>query len=371
MERFLIDALYILHNHNADRTPKLVKWPQYIDPSGKGRHFRLLLPNRITANIYTTPGFPLRYNTPDRLSVQLDGTLIWNGEVIFQVEPRNHIEGRQLWDTPTGPVCIFPPLDKADIAAVSTVLRKVVQDNESAGLVDYSAALMRRLKVARHLAKEKIERTQQRTRDQSLRDDREYEFNIGDRVWLAVPYKAASSDGPLNTKFLFKWAGPMRIISQDAHRFDLIETLADVGIITHLATAGRMRPHTDRRPVDSAEGAADLAGDDYAADLEKIKAAQVFLRKPSGLQTAIGINPKLRRRFEDDYDEKEDQNDLEYEIDFIVTHGIHRESKSYTYKVKYKGYSHAHDDWHLERDLQEGHRCRVLATPEDKIPRPP
>ncbi|KAJ3162210.1 hypothetical protein HK101_000760, partial [Irineochytrium annulatum] len=121
-------------------------------------------------------------------------------------------------------------------------------------------------------------------------------------------------------------------------------------VMTHLAARGRLRPYTERIPVDSAEDAAKLAGDDYDADLQKLKNAEVRTKRPN-TPIAHGINPQLRRQFEDEYDPEKEAEDPEFEIEKLLIHGFRSEENSSTYKVRYKHYSAQFDDWHLEKDL--------------------
>jgi len=367
MNEFKIEILYILHYRTEDRKKRPPRWPLYIESNGRCYH--LMLRSGSSVDVYVRPDTTFRFASESGLSLHPNGSIMYNGHDVFNPQSE-HVVGEPLWDLPTAPVLILPPNAEVTLvtSAVSRELRNTIRENPSLGIADYSAELLRKLQVAKALTKEQVTKEQDVVRERSQSQDRAYSFHVGQRVWLAVPYRAAAADKPQNTKFQFKWAGPMRVVTRFKDQYDLVETLPNSGIMTHLATSGRMRPYVNRIPADSAEDAALLANDDYKAELERWKIATVYRRRPSGMQIASGVNPELRRRFEDDFDDELEREDPEYEIEKIITHGFRDEDHCYTYKVHYKGYSAKFDDWHLESDLPRALVAEYWKTLEEHKP---
>ncbi|KAJ3087437.1 hypothetical protein HDU96_004500 [Phlyctochytrium bullatum] len=229
-------------------------------------------------------------------------------------------------------------------------LAKLLKANPTVGIADFAVELTNRLRIARGLAAENIRRTQEHMAEQSAENDREYDFKEGDRVWLAVPLRPATGE-LRNTKFLFKWAGPMRIVGREGEKFKLIEVIPGGSIIPRIANRGLMRPNTPRRPVDKAEKAAAEAADDYEQELEKwLKDFNVLYKRPPGREEASGVNKWFRQRFDEDYDPELDLEDPQYEIEKITKVRLDAGPVRY-YEVKFKGWNNTYNLWYKEHDL--------------------
>jgi hypothetical protein len=101
----------------------------------------------------------------------------------------------------------------------------------------------------------------------SMKTKEPYSFAIGDQIWLSRPLRTQKAktktkddddDASLIAKFMFRWAGPMQIVSKsdDQLQYVVVEELSNNAIIARVTDVNRLRPFTPAAPIDSAEKAA-------------------------------------------------------------------------------------------------------------------
>ncbi|KAJ3088168.1 hypothetical protein HDU96_004229, partial [Phlyctochytrium bullatum] len=349
MDRFNLDALYIVHDRlNDSARGKVPMWPQFITEDERAFGFEIRTKDcHLLIRIYTKKGFKLTMRpNSDSYWLTHDARLYRGPKMVYDPHGSIPFRGRPLWPSTGSPPTLVTLEEDTALAAVDDLdteedeffpllapletgvcyavtqwdkdLAKLLKANPTVGIADFAVELTNRLRIARGLAAENIRRAQDHMAERSAENDREYDFKEGDRVWLAVPLRPATGE-LRNTKFLFKWAGPMRIVGREGEKFKLIEVIPGGSIIPRIANRGRMRPYTQRRPVDKAEKAAAEAADDYEQELEKwLKDFNVLYKRPPGREEASGVNRWFRQRFDEDYDPELDLDDPQYEIEKIT-----------------------------------------------------
>jgi len=216
---------------------------------------------------------------------------------------------------------------------------------------DYAQEAADRFRLARKVVKTEVEKQQKELRDSGKTYK---EFKIGDLVWLSIPLKTDSRSASkiqLPKKFKFRWAGPMRIISEsvDNNRFVLVETFPDGSVIARHANAARMRPYTMRLPIDSAERAAATVADDFDAEIKRWEDAHIHQKAPK-YRFAAGTNPELLKRYEAEYLDREFE-DQECLIEMLVGVKYDKATKLYSYNVKWLGFAPHYNQWKEEDEI--------------------
>ena len=82
--------------------------------------------------------------------------------------------------------------------------------NESNSITEYRARIVQTLEEARAIARENIQRAQQKMEEIYDRSARDRKFMIGDRVWVCMP----KTKKGLSRKLMHHWHGPYRIVEK-------------------------------------------------------------------------------------------------------------------------------------------------------------
>ncbi|KAI9309881.1 hypothetical protein BDR26DRAFT_996475 [Obelidium mucronatum] len=170
-------------------------------------------------------------------------------------------------------------------------------------------------------------------------DSAPHTFDVGDRAWLAIPLDGEAQRLGAPKKFIFRWVGPVRIISQSGgdseSSFTVVETFPGGEITTREVHVGRLRPFTPRKPIDSAEAAVINSHPSFEEELEtwKNKALLLTRRPVHSHQPLYTTDPLLRKKLDPDYDPEDEVNPL-YEIEKMVS--VWREQNMFWYLVKFR-----------------------------------
>jgi hypothetical protein len=143
----------------------------------------------------------------------------------------------------------------------------------------------------------------------------------------------------------------MRIVGEslDQNRFTLVETFPDGSVISRLANAARLRPFTLRFPTDSAEFAASLSKDDFAAEIKSWETARIHQRAPK-YRFALGTNKELLRKFEAELADDSDPTH-ESRVDRLMSFSYCPLTQTYEYEVKWLGFTNVFNLWLTADDI--------------------
>jgi hypothetical protein len=279
----------------------------------------------------------------------------------------SQIIGTALWTGVTSPILLTLPTIAGLIQDQPTTLVLNTTDNvmdiNSANknlqlrCSDYIQRLSQGMDIAFKVVKEKVLTAQEKLRQLSIEEDTpSYEFRVGDRAWLAVPLEANARSLEVNPKFLFRWAGPVRIVSipddksTSNSQYQVIETFPGREVASRIVHVGRLRPYTLRLPIDDPDAIGADSSDDFQKELEDLKNSRHVKRRPAGLQRkAVGTHPEWLLRFDDEFDPELEEESPLYVIDKIIKHGF--SDDRYQYFTKWEGWSHYHNTWQNEYDM--------------------
>ncbi|KAJ3199728.1 hypothetical protein HDU67_002587 [Dinochytrium kinnereticum] len=218
-------------------------------------------------------------------------------------------------------------------AALEDYTKEAIDDDEDRlEAKDYVLQLAARLAYAKAvLLREEIKR-KKRVQNHKRRDT--HKFEIGDLIWLSVPLRTekrgrGGANAPIK-KFQFRWAGPMRVVSKsmDSNRYTVVELLPGGQLLSQISNAARLRPFEPLPPPDNPTAAsANIASDDFAAEIAAWKELRVIQRRPK-IKVAPGINKELLRRFDDELADA-DYNDPEFYIEKLDYHSYDRHTHTY------------------------------------------
>ena len=297
-----------------------------------------------------------------------DGSLVreYDESCTTIVDPMNvhTYEGTKIWDSTTSPILVdLKLITERDITTLCYLnidddLANTFINNDNYNVEDYCVRLTNGLEYAYDYIKKRVKKDKDALREWSLENqDDEYQFKAGDRAWLAVPLNNRAQSEKLPEKFLFRWVGPVRVIhvpleeNNAKTQITVVETFPGGEITVRTVHVSRLRPYTIRLPVDSAEDAARLAGDDYETEIKKFKTAVRLKKRPLGSQSIADTRDvEWLRRFDDEFDETEIENPS-YEIEKIIK--AVECGDRYQYLTKWKGFTRRHNSYQDEWDMPE------------------
>ena len=96
------------------------------------------------------------------------------------------------------------------------------------------------IEEAQQLARENIQRTQQKMKALYDRTAQDPEYEVGQRVWVFTPTRQKG----LSPKLMSRWHGPFRIIEKLSQVHFRLRTL-DNDLVTTTVHANRMKPYND------------------------------------------------------------------------------------------------------------------------------
>ena len=85
-------------------------------------------------------------------------------------------------------------------------------DNMSSSVLEHRKRVVEKVEMAQNLARENLQRSQQKMKDYYDRNVREPVFEVGQRVWVYTP----RSKKGLSKKLLHNWLGPFRIVEKSS-----------------------------------------------------------------------------------------------------------------------------------------------------------
>lgn len=224
---------------------------------------------------------------------------------------------------------------------------------------DLRAEVVERLQKAWDLTRANLKKAQAQQKKWHNAHSTHHEFQLGDRVWLAIPQFRKSTNlenASAVKKFSAKWSGPHRIvgIGENGLTFKLMEVLSAHEVIHRQAHLRRLRPYTARRPVDPKERFTLDEGELLTEELALAKQAR-HLQKVPFRPRAYGTSRELTRRgIDPDKDSDEEGSDIdateEWEIDKILKHSLPEDGER-DFLVKWKNHNAAHNQWIPASDL--------------------
>ena len=120
-------------------------------------------------------------------------------------------------------------------------------DNMSSSVLEHRKRVVEKVEMAQNLARENLQRSQQKMKDYYDRNVREPVFEVGQRVWVYTP----RSKKGLSKKLLHNWLGPYRIVEKSSPVHFRLRTDTNKKV-TFAVHANRMKPFVDPnlRPID-------------------------------------------------------------------------------------------------------------------------
>lgn len=313
---------------------------------------------------------------PDEITVSRDGILKVAKRVF--IDPNDFIGNNRpphfhpLDDSTaiTAPVSVTDPTAITAIILYSDDNQEAICDaNTPNQWEDFLRSTISKLTASRQFA----QKTYDKYCDQRILRERVTKpLQLGDLVYLSIPLQNVSrkkgNNKAKSPKFMFRWAGPMRIagISEDGTRLTLVETFRDGSIMSRLANLSRVRPFTPRLPKDSPKFATNRSHDDFEEEIRQWGQKRVVQRAPKHKflpRTPIGL---LRWREA----EMLDDNDLESEtfIEHILETRYYAEEDFFKYLVKFLRYGNHYNLWHSEDDLPKETVAVFWEAIRDKYP---
>jgi len=357
-----IDVLYVSYSNSAPQ-----ELPKYV-LNRTGKHLAVLNRFRIyhsrerTVYLYVSN----RIN-PHLVPFDAEGNLYKKEELIACPDERLPNKGKPLHDGLSSPIMItIEKIEKSpdsqmfmctsqneglqsEVYAVDTALFQDFLDDHRLHVQDFIKQLPARLALAKALNEAIHEQLSAKT---PKKFKQPYQFEIGDKIWLSTPLRSLKAkkktkededDGSLIAKFMFRWAGPMRIVSKsdDGLRFIVVEELPNNTIIARVTHANRIRPFTPATPIDSAEkAAAAVRTDNFEEEVRAWEKVRVAKRRPT-TKVAVGIKKELLRRFDPDL--VDDPENKQYYIEKLDSHTFDSKKQVYIYRVKWLGYTDYYD----------------------------
>ena len=83
-------------------------------------------------------------------------------------------------------------------------------DELSTSVLDYRKRVVQRVELAQNLARENLQRAQQKMKDYYDQKTKEPVFEVGQRVWVYTPRTRKG----LSKKLMHNWLGPYRIVEK-------------------------------------------------------------------------------------------------------------------------------------------------------------
>ncbi|KAJ3277618.1 hypothetical protein HDU76_010281 [Blyttiomyces sp. JEL0837] len=209
---------------------------------------------------------------------------------------------------------------------------------------DFALELPHRMRIVRALTKRDAQLRQEKiAKSLKSKSKEEYKVELGDWVWLSIPLrseqKTDANEDPRPKKFMYRWAGPMKVtaISKDGNRLQLVEHLADTSILPGIANVARVKPYYGVPLIDSADEAAiGTSLDDFEQEVQDWKNLRIRKRK-ANVKVTVGISRELLRRY-DPLFAHDDPEDKQYYVEKLDSHEYNDKTKEYSYHVKWLGY---------------------------------
>ena len=121
-------------------------------------------------------------------------------------------------------------------------------DDLSTSVLDYRKRVVEKVELAQNLARENLQRAQQKMKDYYDQKTKEPVFEVGQRVWVYTPRTRKG----LSKKLMHNWLGPYRIVEKLSPVHFKLRTIANKKIVFS-CHANRRKPYVDPilRPIDS------------------------------------------------------------------------------------------------------------------------
>ncbi|KAJ3278164.1 hypothetical protein HDU76_009998 [Blyttiomyces sp. JEL0837] len=234
----------------------------------------------------------------------LDATPLWHPSKSTSIVPfllNTNITGRLAQPEPVTFRTFF-----YDINPMTNVV-----DVSPIEYVDYSALLLNGLEKALEAVKERVDTQNEKLAEKSrLKNKPLHKYQVAERAWLAVPLSGAARHEQLPDLKNFCTDG---LIVGDHVAYRVHETFPRAEIVGRLVNPSRLRPITERLPVDPIEESIMGSKEDIIAEIESWKNAQVLRRRPTGNQRyASGAHPDLYRCLDEDV-QADEENPI-YEV---------------------------------------------------------
>ena len=120
-------------------------------------------------------------------------------------------------------------------------------DDLSTSVLDHRKRIVEKVELAQNLARENIQRSQQKMKEYYDRNASQPLFEIGQRVWVYTP----KTKKGLSKKLLYIWFGPYRIVEQSSPVHYRLRSKSNKKV-TFAVHANRMKPFVDPalRPIE-------------------------------------------------------------------------------------------------------------------------
>ena len=122
-----------------------------------------------------------------------------------------------------------------------------VDDDVTTSVFEHRKRIVEKVELAQNLARENVQRAQQKMKDYYDRNSKQPVFEVGQRVWIYTP----KTKKGLSRKLLHNWFGPYRIVEQSSPVHFRLRTENNKKV-TFAVHANRMKPFVDPalRPID-------------------------------------------------------------------------------------------------------------------------
>ena len=120
-------------------------------------------------------------------------------------------------------------------------------DDLSTSVLNHRKRIVEKVELAQNLARENIQRSQQKMKEYYDRNASQPLFEIGQRVWVYTP----KTKKGLSKKLLYNWFGPYRIVEQSSPVHYRLRSKSNKKV-TFAVHANRMKPFVDPalRPIE-------------------------------------------------------------------------------------------------------------------------
>ena len=200
--------------------------------------------------------------------------------------------------------------------------------DESNSVPEHRARVVQTLEDVHAIARENIQRAQQRVKDVYDRSARDPKFTIGEKVWVYTP----KTKKGLSRELMHHWHGPFRIVEKCSPVHYKLRT-CDNRLVSITVHANRMKPY-------------------YSPDLQpRMKTRQSILIRLSqqrnyltiALLTTIPYQHPNDSRHEPAVSDTPHSADTLYNIEQVLKQQTRKGKKQFL--VKWEGYGHQHTSW--------------------------
>ena len=185
-------------------------------------------------------------------------------------------------------------------------------DDLSISVLDYRKRVVEKVELAQNLARENLQRAQQKMKDYYDQKTKEPVFEVGQRVWVYTPRTRKG----LSKKLMHNWLGPYRIVEKLSPVHFKLRTITNkkVAFSCH---ANRMKPFVDPnlRPIDPPpfDDPAEpyINESDIPKDCFEPSSAEANPEDRVSIETQLSPQPQKEKESNNESDQEKTKNQLQ------------------------------------------------------------